>query len=416
MSDQTASDATTSPGDLESDLGAIFDDPEFHIIERWMSRLNLFEAVGATRSEQRHSNFLAYVLSPNRPHGLHTRPLAAVLRAILTSLPRTKRPIMTLELIAGELDDAIIYRERDNIDILIELPNLKLVVAIENKVDAGEADGQLERYAERLKSAFPDYRRLLVFLTPAGSQPSHGLYVSYSYTELAEVLESLTTDTFEPVPEDTKLIIRHYVDMVRRHIVENEQLGTLALRLYERHKEAFEFIFKYRPEPESLLTIVRQRALNAQGLIEDRSGSNLFRFVPEIWDQRLKVIKGDPAQWTKTGRGILFEAKTYPDKPGRVNISLVLGPGNADTRSRVYKAAAGQPKIFSGLVKGMGAKWVTIFSRDLLTSVQAKDLTFEAQSLNVGLGWSDFQAQSLMALISAVLAIDKQLADSAESG
>jgi hypothetical protein len=204
--------------------------------------------------------------------------------------------------------------------------------------------------------------------------------------------------------------------MVRRHIVENEQLGTLALRLYERHKEAFEFIFKYRPEPESLLTIVRQRALNAQGLIEDRSGSNLFRFVPEIWDQRLKVIKGDPAQWTKTGRGILFEAKTYPDKPGRVNISLVLGPGNADTRSRVYKAAAGQPKIFSGLVKGMGAKWVTIFSRDLLTSVQAKDLTFEAQSLNVGLGWSDFQAQSLMALISAVLAIDKQLADSAESG
>jgi PD-(D/E)XK nuclease superfamily len=177
MSDQTASDATTSPGDLESDLGAIFDDPEFHIIERWMSRL-----VGATRSEQRHSNFLAYVLSPNRPHGLHTRPLAAVLRAILTSLPRTKRPIMTLELIAGELDDAIIYRERDNIDILIELPNLKLVVAIENKVDAGEADGQLERYAERLKSAFPDYRRLLVFLTPAGSQPSHGLYVFHTAT------------------------------------------------------------------------------------------------------------------------------------------------------------------------------------------------------------------------------------------
>jgi PD-(D/E)XK nuclease superfamily len=293
---------------------------------------------------------------------------------------------------------------------------LKLVVAIENKVDAGEADGQLERYAERLKSGFPHYRRLLVFLTPDGSQPSHGLYASYNYTDLAEVLEALTADAFEPAPEDAKLIIRHYVDMVRRHIVEDERLRTLALRLYERHKEALEFIFKYRPEPSDLLTVVRQHAMNVQGLIEDRSGSNLFRFVPEVWDQKLKIIKGDATKWTKTGRGILFEAKTYPDKPGRVNISLVLGPGNSDMRSRVYQAAAAQPKLFSGLVKPMGAQWVSIFSRDLLTSVQAKGLAFEAQSVNVGLGWSDFQAQSLMALINAVLAIDKELADSAESG
>jgi hypothetical protein len=76
-----------------------------------------------------------------------------------------------LELIAGQLDDAVVYRERDNIDILVELPTLKLVVAIENKIDAKVGDRQLERYREYLRSAFPHYRRLLVLLTPDGADP-----------------------------------------------------------------------------------------------------------------------------------------------------------------------------------------------------------------------------------------------------
>ena len=49
-----------------------------------------------------------------------------------------------LELMAGQLDDAIVYRDRDSIDISIELPALNLVVAIENKIRAEAGDGQLE--------------------------------------------------------------------------------------------------------------------------------------------------------------------------------------------------------------------------------------------------------------------------------
>jgi len=317
---------------------------------------------------------------------------------------------MMLELIAGELDDAIVYRERDNIDVLIEFPRLKFVVAIENKVTAKATEGQLERYSLRLKLAFPDYRMLLVFLTPDGSCPNHDLYVAYSYAELAEALETLTVDALEPIPAETLLIIRHYVDMVRRHIVQDDRLRALALTLYERHKEAFEFIFECRPEPQSLLTVARQSAKGVQGLTEDSSGSNLFRFVPEVWDERLTKIKGDSTKWSKTGRGILFEGKTYANAPGRVNIALILGPGDPETRSRVYQAAAAKPQLFTGLVRPMGAQWATIFSRDLLTPAQAKNLTFEAQVLNVGLGWSDFQGQTLPLLTDAVLAIDEQLA------
>jgi hypothetical protein len=82
--------------------------------------------------------------------------------------------------------------------------------------------------------------------------------------------------------------------------------------------------------------------------------------VPEKWDEQLKVIKGDPAKWSKTGRGLLFEIKAYPNAPGRVNVALVVGPGDADMRTKLYEAARSKPHLFKGLVKPMGVQWVTI--------------------------------------------------------
>lgn len=398
-----------SSHELELRLGALFDDPDFNIVHRRMSPFNLFEAVGAIRGELRHSNFLAYLLSPSRPHGLGARPLAALIRSILSRMDVKDRPIMALELIAGDLDDAIVYRERDSIDILVELPSLKLVVAIENKVRSKAGDGQLKRYDERLKVSYPYHRRLMVFLTPESTLPFHDGYVAYDYSDVVTTMESLISDELEPVPTETKLIIQHYVDMVRRHIVQDEQLRTLAVTLYERHKEAFEFIFDCRPEPNSVLTVVRGCVQSVQGLVVDSSGSNMFRFTVEAWDEKLKVIKGDPAKWSKTGRGLLFEVKTYPNTPGRLNVSLILGPGDPEMRQKVYAAAGTDTKLFKGLVKPMGAQWVTIFSRDLLTANQAKGMTFEQQEFNVRAAWSDFQGGQLGSLITAIIELDELL-------
>jgi len=57
----------------------------------------------------------------------------------------------------------------------------------------------------------------------------------------------------------------------------------------------------------------------------------------------------------------------------------------------------------------MGVQWATIFSRNLLTSDQAKGQTFEAQEFNVRAAWSDFQGSQLGSLISTILEIDGQL-------
>ena len=151
----------------EDDLNRLLDDRDFGTVHSAMAKFNLFEAVGGVRSELRHSNFLAYLLSPGRSHGLGAAPLVAVLRAILETLPDQKRPVMTLELVVGDLGEATVYRERDNIDLLVEIKSLNLIVLIENKIDSKAGDGQLERYREITEGRYEGFRKLYVYLTPS---------------------------------------------------------------------------------------------------------------------------------------------------------------------------------------------------------------------------------------------------------
>jgi hypothetical protein len=63
--------------------------------------------------------------------------------------PAADRPVWALELLVGDLDAATVYRERDNVDLLIEIGSLKLTVVIENKIGARASEGQLARCRRR---------------------------------------------------------------------------------------------------------------------------------------------------------------------------------------------------------------------------------------------------------------------------
>lgn len=150
---------------MEDELSALLDDPDFRSIQGRMSSFNLFEAVGAVRGELRHSNFLGYLLSPRRSHGMGSIPLEKIVRSILEQSAPNERVVSTLELLVGDLDDTVVHRERDNMDLLIEVNALNLVILIENKIGAAAGDGQLARYRQLLETRYPTHRRLLILLT-----------------------------------------------------------------------------------------------------------------------------------------------------------------------------------------------------------------------------------------------------------
>ena len=387
--------------DIEDALAALVDDPDFQVVVRSRSSFNLFEAVGAVRAELRHSDFLAFLLSPARNHGLGSLALVRVLRAVLAKLPPADRPVTVLDLIIGDVDDAIVDRELHDIDILIELKRLNLVVVIENKIDAKAGDGQLTRYREVVQRRYPTHRHLLVFLTPRGAPPDDDAYVPFGYAEVARVLDA----TVDAAPPETALAVRHYVEMLRRHIVPDDNLRDLARRLYERHREAFDFVYDCKPQAPGMIGIVRDMyEAEAPGLVKDGDTLSMLRFVPEGWATVPELNACAPGEWTKSGRSLLFEVKTYNQEPyaSRVNVALIVGPAPQAIRAKLYEGARDRPSVFVGLVKPMGAKWATIFARELLGAAAGKDLSHEDRAVAVNAAWADFLATSLPALKQAV--------------
>lgn len=383
-------------------LGALLDDPDFWTIQRSRSKFNLFEAVGGETGELKHSNFLAYLLSPSRPHGFGTRALEGVLRKILSNVPADQRPISNLELILGDLDDAVVHRESDNIDLLIEIDALNFVLLIENKIGAKAGRGQLERYRDLVDRRYPGHRKLLVFLTPTGAAPDDGGYTAFSYSELAIALEPLANKTESD--GETGLIVRHYIDMLRKRIVGDEEMEMLAAKLYERHREAFQFIYLHAPRSGSLVEAVSEDVRAIHGLTIETESAASMRFAPSSWDEDLAYRSEG---WTASGRGFLFELKNNAAKPGRVLLSLVMGPGEAAYREAFYRAAQAEPDIFHGLQKPMGKLYSTIWSKVLLTPEQAGPLTAEQQRNNVMVAFSGFRGETLPTLIEAVARLDE---------
>ncbi len=384
-------------------LSALLDDPDFWTVQRSRSKFNLFEAVGGETGELKHSNFLSYLLSPSRPHGFGVKPLQNLLRGILSAIPAERRPISSVELILGDLDDAIVHRESDNIDLLVEIGALNFVLLIENKIWSKAGKGQLDRYRKLLDQRYAGHRKLLVFLTPTAASPDDEAYIAFSYADLAAALEPLG-DAADQAGNEAGLIVRHYIDMLRKHIVGDQDLQTLAVKLYERHREALDFIFKHAPRSGSLVEAIGNEVRGVAGLIVEAEGATMLRFVPASWDDNLAFRSEN---WTPSGRGFQFEFKINAAKPGRVLLSLVMGPGNAAYRSAVYAAAQAEPELFQGLQKPMGQRFSTIWNKVLLTPAQAGQLTTEQQRNNVMLAFSDFRGLTLPLLIERITELDE---------
>ena len=228
--------------------------------------------------------------------------------------------------------------------------------------------------------------------------------MALSYSELADLIDALARDRAETLSDEMILVLSHYVRMLRRNIVEDERLADLAIQLYEKHKEAFDFVRKHQPEPKSLLDDIRNLIASNANLREDKHVQSLLRFVPLEWTSVPQLNSCPVTEWTKTGRSLLFEIKASEE--GRMTVALVLGSSTIDgLRERIYLEATKNKDLFVGLVKPIGKKYSTIFSIELMTTMDALDMSREEQVEAIGVAWQNFLDRNLPALTTAILAL-----------
>ena len=100
----------------------------------------------------------------------------------------------------------------------------------------------------------------------------------------------------------------------------------------------------------------------------------------------------------------MFEIKTnYSGNTDRVNLVLMVGPGPAEDRTKLWQSA--KERGFTGLVKPMGVKWATIWSRDLLTQKAGASMDIDAKREAIEAAWANFLENDLPSLEAEILEI-----------
>ena len=173
---------------------------------------NIFRVLPIERRETvLHSPMLAHLLDPTASHGQGYLFLKAFFHQIADADARFLLPAEPLEASEWSVRTEV-YIGNGIIDLLIECPTQRYVLAIENKIDAAEQHTQLSRYYRWLQEDRADYAtRQLVFLTPTGRDSR--MRVPFRYFRMSyrrDILEFLNQTVPKIQPPRLKELVSQY--------------------------------------------------------------------------------------------------------------------------------------------------------------------------------------------------------------
>ncbi len=265
----------------------------------WTGKVNVFDILKVSRAEIRHSNMLGWLLDANENHGLGDCFLRGILQRLVENDSDGRYDVFKVLLM--DLYSFIVYREWKNIDILLVSDEEKIVFAVENKIGSHEHSNQLKRYQEILEKDYSSYQKILVYLTPNGEEPSDiANWDILSYGDVVDVL----AETYEKVKmqPEVDLMIRNYIEVIRRDVVEDQQLINICNKIYNKHQKALDLIFENRIDGKMHIKCAISNALcklqDEGKIIYDETWG--FNFRTAEMDKILPLLKESKSSWGTT--------------------------------------------------------------------------------------------------------------------
>lgn len=379
----------------------IVNNPLLEQLEALVAEFNIFEAMGAVRQELRHSDFLAFLLNPAEKHSLGDLFLKRFLIQVLSTADRA--PLSPITIDTMNLNDVIVERETDQIDILIHDTRQKLVCLIENEIDTAETSDHLTRYLRSVRDRFSDRdtRFIPIYLSPEGDEAANNAYLPISYTSIADLIERIQQSQSTVMGGDANTMLRHYVIMLRRHIVSDSNIADLCRQIYRQHKGAIDLIIEHIPDlRQGIADYLMELIDNTAGTVRDQSVKTYIRFIPHSWDNIAALKRGEG--WTSSGRILLFELHNAPDS---LSVGLVVGPGPVAIRETLFDYAQRNSRDFQGMSRNLSQNWSTIFRRKLLLQHDYGESTLEDLIPKIEAKWQQFLERDLPVLHDHIMRI-----------
>ncbi len=315
------------------------------------------------------------MLDPFRPHGYGASLLKAFLSAAVanpTQLP-IHVPLTGIETHLLDLGDAEIRREWRNIDLLIIISEIKLVVAIELKIDSMQHSDQLRRYRQTVEDQWAGWSHLFVFLTKNDEAPND--YEHWLPVKLSDLITSFEKRSVGQAADPLAAeMLTAYVKMMRRRHLEDRKIDEIVRKLWATHGEVLGFLADRRPdEVGEAFELLRDRTTDILTMLGanwvlDSVERSIIRFAYVPWDVLPGFQSGEG--WGSGKRIILFELKRVGNE---LNGTTYLAPGNDGVRQRVATALASIGKI------GRKGKWSLIEQRHFVRATI--DMTADANQL-----------------------------------
>ena len=308
---------------LKQHYDNLLKDEDFDKLELGLKNPNIFQILRITNNEIRHSNFLSWLLDPKESHKLGDIFLKRFLREVFSS--DKFGDIDQVDVEGMDLSKVEIQREWKNIDILIILEGV--VVCIENKVLSKEHSNQLKRYKEIIEKQFPDYQQTFVYLTPDGedSEEETDTYEPISYEFIVDSLDRILSVYGESLNEQVKNYIKDYVTIIKRELMGTDKLTELSKKIYQNHKELFDFINEHKPDIMDEMGVILKNQLKSKGYLIGSSSKKRVRFTTQSILDLTYINKN--VKWWKNGESFLFEFILYEEK-NKLIFKVVISPSD----------------------------------------------------------------------------------------
>ncbi|MEK4664643.1 PD-(D/E)XK nuclease family protein [Priestia sp. FSL H7-0729] len=273
----------------------ITNNESFDLLNSKLNEFNPFKIMKIDKFEIRHSNILAWLLSPSENHFLNDMVLKKIITEIICrDIDIKNHSMQVTDVLLSSFHDVEVLREWRNIDIIVISKSNEFVLFIENKVHARLESHQLEKYINLVKDNYPNIKHVIpVFLTLNGEESPHPEYYSLGYSDILRLLNSLLVLNKENMNSKIYDFISYYIRTLEVLTLEDEQLIKLCRDIYKHHGEAIETIIKYGYVSNSTLnqaTEVLKPELNCIGYHEDRDfhlRDKEYWFIPKSLDSIL---------------------------------------------------------------------------------------------------------------------------------
>jgi len=331
---------------------ALINDEDFEKLELELKTPNIFQILNISRTEIRHSNFLAWLLDSNANHGIGKLLLLKFIRDLAFS---DMDKMDEFDIFKINYDDVEIRREWKGIDILLIFNSM--VVVIENKIDTKDHSRQLERYYHTVSERFKDKKKIFVYLTPFGEQPKSAfgkdVYIPYSYEQLARHIQQILHIHGEGMNAKVYQYISDYLTNLKRSIMKNDRLNILAAKIYKNHKELFDFIMENKPDLAMELYPVFERFLKKKGMVIGSKNKGYIRFLTPALHQ---IIPRTGTGWPEK-ENFLFEIDYY--WRNSLVFKTTISPGDPEVVQILNEAIS----PLEGAKKPEGKKWLVHFQK-----------------------------------------------------